>query len=41
MSEAIPQAKPERFANLDALYKQLEEMAVRTKEPDRERKRTS
>jgi hypothetical protein len=41
MSDAIPQAKQQHFANLNVLHRQLEEMAVRTRRPgsnERERR---
>jgi hypothetical protein len=33
MNEAVPQTKQQVFANLEALHRQLEEMAVGTKRP--------
>jgi hypothetical protein len=33
MNEAAPQIKQQLFANLAALHRQLEEMAIKTKRP--------
>jgi hypothetical protein len=40
MSDAIPQTKPQRFANLDALHRQFEEMA-RTRQPGTDQRQES